>query len=383
VKILYHHRTQAEDAQGIHIAAMVGAFRELGHEVDVCALVDAAPRSGGTGGGTALKRLRHRIPAWLYEVMSLGYNVYGYRALCRQIQARQPDLLYERYSLNTVCGILASRRFGIPLVLEVNAPLYLEQRELGELAFERLARLSERWVCSNATHTVVVSAVMRDILVREGVPASRLTVVYNGIDPREFHPAVVGAEVVRRYRLDGYCVLGFIGWFRKWHGLELILECFHEARLRERGAKLLFVGDGPAARDLRAQARAYGLEQDVVFSGPVDRTTAARHIAAFDIALQPSATAYACPMKIIEYMAMAKCIVAPDQPNIREVLDDGVTARLFAPGDRKSLQTALLELLDVPEARRTLAERAHRTVHERGFLWTANAHRVLELGGLT
>jgi len=103
------------------------------------------------------------------------------------------------------------------------------------------------------------------------------------------------------------------------------------------------------------------------------------HIAALDIALQPSVTEYACPMKIIEYMAMGKCIVAPDQPNIREIIGDRVNGILFRKEDKKSLSEVLKMVIDDKQMRETVASRAYESVFERGYLWRVNAMRALEL----
>jgi glycosyltransferase involved in cell wall biosynthesis len=378
MRILYHHRTRSEDAQGVHITEMIRAFRGLGHDVDVAALV--RPDEGGKGvNGGGWQRMLPGAPSRLYELMSLAYNAAGYLRLARQIRRRRPDLIYERYSLNTFCGIWASRRFAIPLLLEVNAPLYHEQRQLGRLAFGRLARFSERWICSHSTRTIVVSQAMKDILAAEGVPGGHMVVMANGIDPSEIHPRVSGEAVRRRYGLDEAVVLGFVGWFRPWHGLEMLVEVVHEARLTERGVRLLLVGDGPARTSLKQAVQARGLNGAVILTGPVPRPDIPAHIAAMDVAVQPSATAYACPMKIPEYLGMAKCVVAPDQPNIRELLEDGVTAVLFRAGDKESLRAALERVVGDPVKRRQIGERGLQSVFERGLLWRANAERALAL----
>lgn len=379
LRILYHHRTRGEDAQGIHISEMIQAFRDLGHEVALVALVKSKDERAPARSASAWKWLTGWSPAWLYELLSMGYNLYGYLRLRRAIAARRPDLLYERYSLNTFCGIWASRRFNIPLILEVNAPLYHEQRELGELVFQRLARFSERWICSHSTKTVTVSHVLKEMLRQGGVPDTRLTVIPNGIDPRRFHRGISGEEIRRRYGLDGAVVVGFVGWFRPWHGLELLLQTLERGTLTAPHVRLLLVGDGPAHPALRHYAQTHGLSSRIIFTGPVDRSDVAAHIAAMDIAVQPSVTAYACPMKIIEYMAMGKCVVAPDQPNIREMLQDQINGQLFQPWDLEQLAAALSRVIQEPDRRRELGEKARQTIYERGYLWSANVARVIQL----
>lgn len=358
---------------------MVQAFRDLGHEVHIVALVELDEKSERKIRGSQWQWLTAWMPNWLYEFMSLAYNLYGYRRLCHTIKTQRPDLLYERYSLNTFCGLWASRRFRIPCVLEVNAPLYHEESTLGRLAFRRLARFSERWICSHSTLTFVVSQVMKDMLIEEGVPAHKLIVVPNGIDPHKFHPGISGQEIRQHYQLEDKLVIGFVGWFRPWHGLEMLLECMHDMRLAEHGVRLLMIGDGPAYPELQRYVTTHGLESAVVFTGAVKRQDIAAHIAAMDVAVQPSAPEYACPMKIFEYMGMGKCIVAPDQPNIREILDDGATGWLFQPADKASLGAVLLKLLDDPEQREAMGRKAYARIVECGFLWQENAKKTLAL----
>jgi glycosyltransferase involved in cell wall biosynthesis len=379
VRILYHHRTRAEDAQGIHIQEIVRAFRGLGHEVRVAAL--ARPPSAAASPKSRRPRvdLLAVLPAPIYELMSLAYNLHGYRMLLHEAHAFRPDLLYERYSLNTFCGIWAARRLNVPMLLEVNAPLAYEQEKLGRLSFRALARRSERWICSNSTRTIVVTGVMKALLTASGVPSDHMVVMPNGVDTERFRPHVPADAVVRRYRLEGRIVVGFVGWFRPWHGLEMLLEVFNGGRFAEMGTRLLLVGDGPARPALERLIAQHDLTRAVVLTGPVAHEEIPAHIAAMDVAVQPRAPDYACPMKIIEYMAMAKCIVAPDQANIREIVTDGENGLLFAPGDASALRRALLRVTGDPAQRVALGQKALETISSRGLLWTKNAERALEL----
>jgi len=288
-------------------------------------------------------------------------------------------MIYERYSLNTFCGILASNLFRIPLVLEVNAPLSYEQKKYGRIALPKLATFLERWICSRATATIVVSGVMKEMLASIGVPSDRMVVVPNGIDPDVFHPGVSGDAVRRRYGIEEKIVLGFTGWFKKWHGLGMLLELFEEERWGRENVHLLLVGDGPARKELEAQAARQKIDGNVTITGPVPREEMAGHVAAFDISLQPDVTEYASPMKIFEYMGLGKCIVAPDQPNITEILDDGKTALLFRPGDKEDLRKILWRAIGGKEIRESLGRNAREAVFNRGYLWKENARKAVAL----
>jgi glycosyltransferase involved in cell wall biosynthesis len=378
MRIIYHHRTRLRDAQGIHVCAMVRAFRELGHEVEVISLV-GVPSDDDAEGVRRAGIETGRLPSWLYEALSLAYNVYGYRQLARAIRQRGADLIYERYALNSVCGVLASRRCGVPLVLEVNGPWQDHSVNAKPLRLDRLARRLQRWVCSNSAHTIVVTAALKRLLVQEGVPERQITVMHNAVDSCVFHPQVSGEEVRRRYRLDGHVVAGFVGWLRDWHGLESLIDAIHASGLLERGLRLLIVGSGPSFPRVQARVHSLGLADRVVLAGPVAHRDVPAHIAALDIALQPRATAYACPMKLLEYMAMGGCIVAPDQPNIRELVHDGVTARLFPPEDYGRLVELIAELMRAPAQRAILGRNAYQSTIERNLIWRANAARALAL----
>jgi glycosyltransferase involved in cell wall biosynthesis len=120
---------------------------------------------------------------------------------------------------------------------------------------------------------------------------------------------------------------------------------------------------------------------DVHVVGLVTREEIARYVAAFDIAVQPQATTYASPLKLFEYMAMDRAIVAPDQPNIREVLTDGVDALLFEPGNPGDFRAALIRLVRDPALRGKLGAAAGRTIRERELTWDGNARRIVSLCG--
>ena len=378
MNILYHHRTQAEDAQGVHIYEMVNAYRELGHQVEMVALVEKDIESDKKTKGAGWEGVAKAVPNWVYEILELVYNIVGFFSLAKKVRSFRPTFIYERYSLNTFCGVWVSKLFRIPLILEVNAPLYLEQKKLGKLVFEKFARFSERWICSNATATIVVTKVMKEMFVDMGVPAAKMTVMHNGINPSRFK-ALSGDNIRNELGFKNNVVIGFVGWFRKWHGLELLVQIFHENGFASKGVKLLLVGDGPSFPDLNEYVIQHALENDVILTGPVDKKDIAAYIAAFDIAVQPKATSYACPMKLIEYMGMGKCIVAPDQPNIRELLEQNSTGVLFDAEDDQDFAKSLTDIIEMDEKRLSIGRQAQKAVKERGLTWLQNAERSIKL----
>ena len=207
----------------------------------------------------------------------------------------------------------------------------------------------------------------------------RIAVIPNAIDADKFHPGVSGDAIRQQYGLVGTLVVGFVGWFRKWHGLEMLLKIMSEAAFAGRDIRLLLVGDGHAFDDLYCFATEHAILPFVVFTGPVARDRIPEHIAAMDIAIQPSVTEYACPIKIIEYMGMGKCIVAPDQANIREILRDGKNSYLFKPDDQEDLKNVLIKATESRKAQQRLGNNAYQALLKGKYLWSANADRALNL----
>lgn len=387
MRILYHHRTRAADAQGVHIRALCEAFRRLGHQVEVVGPVRESATeahdkgdSRSTGGGpNALFGIT--LPHWLYELLALLYNGPAFLVLVFRMLVRRPGLLYERYALFNVSGRLAAAVMRVPFVLEVNAPLSDEMKAHGGLVFQRLARAMELWLCRSATRTVVVSGVMRDLFVAKGCPQERFLVVPNAVDRKAFNPELDGGAIRRRLGFEGCTVVGFVGWIRPWHGVEGLVDAVAGLVDRFPGLRLLLVGDGPAVPELRDRVAAAGIVDRVHFCGAVAGAEVPAHVAAMDVAVQPDVTEYASPIKLFEYLAMGRAVVAPAKANIREIVTDGEQALLFPPGDTNALSGCLERLLADPGLRQRLSQGALDLVARRQFYWEANAQAVLQAIG--
>ena len=377
MKILYHHRTASKDGQAVHIDELIAAFRELGHEVRVVA--PEAPAGEGMGGEVGwVGKLRARLPKAVYEVLELGYSLLAYLKLARAAREFRPDAIYERYNLFLLSGLLLKRRLRLPLLLEVNAPLAEERGRFGGLGLPWLARWAEGLVWRGADVVLPVTRVLAGHVAARGVPAARLVVVPNGINRAHFDAAPAPAAAKAALGWDGALVLGFTGFVRDWHGVDRVLRWMHGAEAPAE-ARLLVVGDGPARADREALAAELRLGERVRFTGVIDRHAVPAHVAAFDIALQPAVVPYASPLKLFEYLALGKAIVAPRQPNIEEVLTDGANALLFDAADPRGLEGALTRLCADAALRRRLAAGAAATIGRLGLTWQANAQRIAAL----
>ncbi len=382
MKILYHHRTASRDGQEVHITELIAALRELGHEVAVVSPSgdDGAAGDGAMGGHRGgLARLRAIVPDALMPLASRAYEIVFTRRLVAVGRGLGVDFVYERHALDNRVGRRASRRLGVPFLLEVNSPLAREEAAVGNLKRLGPALHRELETLKSADAVLVVTHVLKEILVADGVAAERIHVIPNGIAPSRFlAPRDVGAK--RRIGLEDRVVLGFIGFPRPWHGLDRVVKALaREARGRLKDAVLLLGGEGPALNDLLAQARALGIADRVRVHGVLSRADVPSFIDAFDVALQPHATEYASPLKLFEYMARGVAVVAPRQPNLTEVLTGGESAVLFEPGDDASFAGALCDLVADDDLRARVGEGGRRRLLEGGYTWPRNAERVVEI----
>jgi len=388
VRILYHHRTRGGDAQGVHIAEMQRAFRARGHEVEEVSLVPTAAAvsadgvaAAGPAGARWADRAARRAPRLPRELLELAYNAVAYRRLARAIRRLRPDLVYERYAAFTFAGVLAARRHRVPIVLEVNSPLAAERARHGGLALGPIARAAERWACARADLTVVVSTELARTLAAEGIAPRRLRVLLNGVR-RGFG---AGSRARGRRRLgidDDRLVVGAVAWFRPWHRLEDLLAGFDDPAVGATGAALALVGGGPAVDPPSPRLARLVADGRAVLAGAVQRDELEDVLAALDVAVQPAVTPYACPMKLVEYLAAGCAVLAPGSPNVRELVGDGGEAALLCGSGPEptptELREGLLRLLGDPALRARLGSAARGRVERAGLYWEENARRVEE-----
>jgi len=372
MRILYSHRIQSRDGQGLHLEEMVAALRAMGHEVLVVG--PSAYGRGGLGGDSqAVALARRLLPGWAAEIAELAYNIPAYLRLLRAVRSFRPDAVYERANLFFLAGAVLARQLRLPYLLEVNAPLADERSRFGDLRLRRLGHATERFIWRRADRVLPVTEVLADRVRAEGVPQARIEVIPNGIDLADFSvPAPAQAEKQQEL------TLGFVGFMRSWHGLDKVIRAMAAWQGRPR-LHLHLVGGGPALPELKALTAELELGDQVHFAGIVEPDLVPKLVMGFDIALQPAAVAYASPLKVFEYMAAGRAIVAPAQPNIREVLEHERTALLFDPARPGAMWEAVLKLATDPALRARLGEAARQEVLRRDLTWAANARRVVAL----
>ena len=376
MKILYHHRIASKDGQYVHVEELTKALRQLGHEIIMVGPSVVENNQFGFDGGL-ISLMKSYVPKFLYEILEFSYSFYAYKKLASAVKKHKPDVIYERYNIFMPAGVWIKKKYCLPLLLEVNAPLYQERHKYNGIALKSLAQWTERYAWRNADRVLPVTHVLANIMTLAGVDEHKMTVIPNGIDPEKFGDQIQVLPAKKVFGLNGKVVLGFTGFMREWHGLDKIVDVLKESGRDD--CHLLFVGDGPARSSIEKRAKQLGVESQVTITGIVDRDKVAGYVAAFDIALQPDVVDYASPLKLFEYMALGKAIVAPGKDNIKEILKNRVNGLLFDPNDSDALIKTVTELLNDEALRETLGIKARHSIDEMGLTWTNNAKKVEHL----
>ena len=381
-----------------HVRALATALAGTGHEVAVAAgslvrspwerpaavdvpVVHLPPSERTTATFAALKARGAVLGAAgpvAGEVRRILYDDELLAQLRARVAHERPDVVYERASLHTTAGARLAEELEVPYIVEVNAPLALEQATYRGNGLAAFAAAAERRTLRAAGAVVAVSAALSDYVVSLGVEPAKVSVLPNGVDPERFRPSPVDGRTRQRLGLDGAPVLGFVGGLRPWHGVDALPGLLR----RLDRARLVVVGDGPLRASLDQRLRDYGVRDRVVFTGLIPHEEVPDVVRALDVALAPYEPLdhpfYFSPLKLFEAMACGVPVVAARIGQIEEVVEDGQTGLLYRPGDEDALAGACERLLADEDLRARIGAAAATAVRVR-YTWRANAERIVQL----
>lgn len=315
-------------------------------------------------------------------------------ALMKQTQARlleiakdlRPDLIHAHSPvLNALPALRVGKQLGIPVVYEVRA--FWEDAAVdhgttaeGSMRY-RLTRRLETHALRQAAHVFTICEGLRKDIVARGIPAAKVTVIPNAVDVENFEPGgTPDAALKEQLGLTGCTVLGFIGSFYAYEGLDLLLEALPAVLQRRPDVRVLLVGGGPQDAALKAQAQALGVADKVVFTGRVPHAEVQRYYDLVDVLTYPRhsmrLTELVTPLKPLEAMAQGRVLVASDVGGHRELIRDGETGVLFKAGSAAALADAVDGLLGRSSEWPVLRAAGRRFVeHER--TWQSSASRYV------
>jgi glycosyltransferase involved in cell wall biosynthesis len=345
-----------------HVLGVMGAYRQLGWEIKPFIYGDQIDLNSTSGSvikgllqGTTLGR----------GIADVGRAALGRRSAKRAVAeiGTDVDYVYERFSVFQSLG-RGFKAAGIPWVLETQGLFYFEARhDRKSIELASLAKRLEIAAYRDCDVIVAVTDTLKDLLVSEaGIDGDKILVVPNGVDIEKFSPRPLPPDQARPRP-----VLGFVGGLLRWQGIDHLLKAVKAVQGKVPDFDVLVVGDGEERKNLEMLVRQLELADRVSFVGRVDGDEVPDWIQRFDLCFSghlPSQLGgmYHSPLKIYEYMSMAKPVLASDFFDARSVIAGKGTGFLFESGNLESLSGRLIEAFSDRDALRAMGEKARDEV---------------------
>ena len=359
----------------VHITHFTQGLVQAGYAVQLFTAGNGVLPAEDTYCGARIRRI-HSDGNFLERAQGFGQAMLDHLA-----EGHRYDVVHFRSIWSGLPLVEAQRQYGYRTLFEVNGLPSIELKYhypalRGSSLIGKLRR-QEVETLARADHIICPSQVTAQYITSLGVAPQRVTVIPNGVDTTLFAPRPVPPADPP--------ILLYVGTLASWQGLELLLEALPFI-LARRPVRVRIVGRGRKARRKRLTrlVHRWSLEDVVSFEGARPHDTIPEAINQATICVAPltfndrNVTQGCCPIKVLEYLACRKPVVASNLPVVRELVREGMDALLFAPDDPVDLARCVLTLLEDPALAQSLAEAGYRRV-QKHFTWQKAQQRLLEV----
>lgn len=303
-------------------------------------------------------------------------------------QEMKPEIIHSASNFVVgMAGAKAAKALGIPSVYEIRGFWHLTQstKRLGYEGSDHY-NLTERLEIETAKisdHVFTITKALKDILIENGISENKITVLPNAVDPSKFNISKKDKRLEKELDFQNKVVIGYIGSFVKYEGLDLLLEACSILKNKLGDCfRLLLVGDGDMMKNLRNMARFLQLEDIIIFTGRVNHKEVNRYYSLIDIAPLPRKGFRVCelvsPLKPFEAMGAGKVLITSSVEALAEIVDDGKTGFVFEKDNAEDLADKLeLVILD-KELRKQVGNNANKWVIE-NHSWDVISKRVIDV----
>ncbi|MCP4650110.1 MAG: glycosyltransferase family 4 protein [PVC group bacterium] len=381
MKILYLHRTQGKGVEGVHIREVIKAFMKMGHSVDL--IGPAEINIDGNGGqqrdgiiSQFFKYLSKCIPEICFELLEIAYNFLTTKRLNKLAKRNKYDFIYERYAIFSWAGVKFAKKNNTPIILELSYTSFTPILRKRSKLLRGLANKIDVRMFKDADALIVVSTYLKKHLVELGISDKKIIFLTNAADPVVFSPEVPGNTVRNEYGLQGKKIVGFVGGLNHVRGLDFLLDIVPQILVKEPDCRFLLIGDGQLRGHLETRIASMDLTGKVLFAGNIPHEKLPNYIASFDIAILPHTNNYGSPMKIFEYMAMAKPVIGPKLGPVEDAIAHENNGLLFEPMNKKEIMDSLILLLKDDKMRTCMGKNAREKVINK-YTWTKHAASMI------
>jgi glycosyltransferase involved in cell wall biosynthesis len=360
-----------------HVIGTIEAFQSLGWEVEPYLVGDKVP-SSWVGQSAAAFRKSH-VSRLASDAIRIGLNSLYMNSAWSRL-GNQVTWVYERFGAFQNFG-RPFMKHGIPWILEVNSLFSLEgqfEPEVRSVEMLGLARYLEFRAFHDCHVLVTSTEAMKKILVSHyKLPVSKILVVPSAVDARRFEPNVSTVRVFKNF------TIGYVGSLRPWQGIDVLLYAMAQLGKDGVDCSLVVVGDGPTRDELQTLANRLGLAEQVYFKGAIRAADVPAWIAGIDIGYSGQVNTnilesmYFSPLKLYEYMAMAKPVIASTHEDSLRLVMPGKTGYLFQGGSVDDLTNALRKAFRGREHLREMGLQA-RDLILKGHTWQIRTENMID-----
>ncbi len=387
MKILFYspHPTLYFDAPtgyGSHMRGMVNGFREEGLTVEILVLGHKPQSRDSNAPSTSLKNLLKKVlPKILWrtmkEIQQIRFDKRAAQELQQAILKFNPAIVYERSAWMSNGSVEVLKPFKIKHIVEINAPFEEEVKEFEKapsiIAFVGKKKL-KHLLQSASLVAPITSSLKTHLVNRYQINADKCVVVPNAIEPQEIQINELRVEAIKKqFNLSEVTVLGFVGSIFPYHGVDRLIRGV--SKLNYNNISILIVGDGYLIPELEKLAKDLALSSRVHFTGSVPKEDIYNYISAMDILTLPNTEWYCSPVKLFEYGAFGKTILAVNEAGVSDVMsrEEGV---LFENNDTAFQEALLTSITDVEELQIKAGRFQEKILSN--HTWKANAYKIIQ-----
>lgn len=317
------------------------------------------------------------------ELLFLPYNSRSRKCINDIILKEKIDYIYHYMAFSQYSPALIKKDSGLPLLVQSDGVLQWMKEYWGKSYFPKLIRWSEEIIWDAADAIFAVSDEIKKHMIEYGAESEKIHILPSGVDTSRFNPNIDTSIIKAKYELDGKFVIGFIGTFGRWHGVEYLARAVKEIVKRIPNALVFFVGDGDLRREVEEIARESNLDNHIILTGMQPYSMIPQFMAACDVLTSPgihqaNTPFFNSPVKLFEYMSMKKPVVATDVGQQGTVIADGVNGLLVRSETVEELAEKLYQVYTDADLAEKLAMNARKDAIEKHD-WSVIAKTVTDV----
>jgi len=355
------------------------ALNTLGHEVTFLSSGSMVLDKGIEFVNIRHNKLLRNFP----ELLNLPFNFKIFKKIEEIIESKKPDLIYLQHHDFQILSYLIRKKYDIPFFIHVDGIGSWVKKNWGILYFGKILKMCEDIQLNYADYIITPSKQIKDNLLIYGIE-DKITVLSSSVVPSFFTPEKDGTYIREKFGLNDNFVCGFAGTFGNWHGVDTIAESINYIVEQIPNAKIFLIGDGPLRPEIERIIDANNSRENVIITGMIEFAEMPNYMAACDVLLTPcknnddNSAFFNSPLKLYEYMAMEKPIVASFIGQQAEVIEDKVNGVAIKANDVEDLVRGIKFVYDNPELSIKMSKQARKDAIEK-YSWEIHVKKIIKI----